>query len=215
MKYKIEGGNLSLELVKNKVPGLTSFYEEYTHLEMEKKYQHLFLLNIKNDVENGYLHQNVFGKKEIIPFEEEYYINYPGGRIDCIFYAVNDNLITDIYLIELKVDSKVLGGTNGIPTHLSDIDDIDDNVFYSTLLEYINERNQILNDKYIPYNYSEDFNKHFFVIVGRYKCSEKYIKKLVSDLNDEKSSLYKNVKINGKKKEPISQIAKRLRKKRS
>lgn len=213
---KKRGGKLSVEKVKNLIPSLTKFYEDYTHVEKEKKYQHLFLLNIKNNEENGYLYENIFGKKEITPFEEEYYINYPGGRIDCVFYAVKDNVITDIYLIELKVDDKVLGGTNGIPTHLIDIENIEENSFYNRLLEYINERNELLYSNYIPYKYLKNFNKHFFVIIGRNECEKKDIKSLVSSLNNEESDLYKTVKLKENiNNEPINQIVKRLRRKRS
>lgn len=211
-KYEIKGGDLiSAEHVKTVIPELTSFYEKYTKYEEEKKYQHLFLLNIKNNKKEGYMYENIFGKKEIKPFEEEYYIKYPGGRIDCIFYATEDDLITDIDLIELKVDDKVLGGSNGITTHLIDIENIDKETFIDELLDRINYRNYYLNnDIENKYRYSDDFSIHFFVIIGRNRCSNEEIQHLVNDLNNKTSDLYRTVKVKGRKNEPIKNIANRI-----
>lgn len=211
-KYETKGGDLiSFENIKATIPEITSFYEKYTKYEEEKKYQHLFLLNIKNNKKEGYLHENIFGRKEVKSFEEEYYIKYPGGRIDCIFYSVEVDLITDIYLIELKVDEKVLGGSNGIPTHLIDIENMNKDEFNTELLKRINYRNKYLNnDIENRYRYSNNLNTHFFVIIGRNRCSKEKIQQLVNDLNDKTSDLYKSVKIKNRENEPIKDIANRI-----
>lgn len=109
----------------------------------EKKYQHTFMLNAINEKNL----KNFFGIEskniELYPFEQEYgitnynkdraknpdgqtekEIGYKSGRVDCVFYSVEENKLKDIYLIELKIDSGVIGGENGVYTHLDDIDSL-------------------------------------------------------------------------------------------
>lgn len=85
--------------------------------ELEKKYQHQFMLFGKNL-------KDIFGDSDnLYYFEQEYGIKNENksGRIDCVFYRILEGTLKEIYLIELKVDEKVILGNNGILTHLKDI----------------------------------------------------------------------------------------------
>lgn len=170
--YKDKNRFFDEKLVSN-LQSLMNTYENFTKFENEKKYQHQFLVTTTKIGS---------GKDEItdlIPFEEEYFIvdgKEKDGRIDCVFYKENNNMITDIYLIEIKVDEEVLGGSNGLHKHISDIKKLyKDNKsqgFYKRLLKQINDRRKILFDK----EYDNDFespnvlkriNCNFIVIVGK------------------------------------------------
>ena len=62
--------------------------------------------------------------KDILPFEEEYCTNEGSkdkGRIDCSYVIINNKKLTDIYLVELKVNDGVVDGTNGVNKHFIDI----------------------------------------------------------------------------------------------
>lgn len=171
--------NITMEQLKNNAKKLCSFYEENTKIDLEKKYQHKFLLY---KFEKG----NLFNK-EVHSFEEEYYIDEDNkdGRIDCIFYAAEGNYISDIYLIEIKVDTKVFAGKNGLHKHILDIMNIDNknDRFYEELIKRINYRNQVLG-KYSKYKYKDNFNKHFYFVVGRYEDSIDRIIKCLNRMNN-------------------------------
>ena len=167
--------------------------------ELEKKYQHQFMLSGKS-------FKSIFGTKGFIePFEQEYPIkNKKGilkekaGRIDAIFTRISGNVLEDIYMIELKVNDDVILGSNGVMTHLDDINSfmIDDTknkdgeTQKDTLLNNIVYRYKELNNK--PSNF--DFKKkepryHFYTVCG-YTSEEKKdnvykkIKKLFNINND-------------------------------
>lgn len=184
-----------------KIPDLVKMYVTYTKYEKEKYYQHLFLLNLNNDKINEESYRTIFGDKDVIPFEEEYYIvdgkeSDNNGRIDCVFYSKNGKSITDIYLIELKVDTGVIGGANGIHKHLLDIEHIDElnKSFFDNLIERINYRNECLdNEKYIPLD-GKNYNAHFYIIIGKNKSSNDQIESKVKSLRDINSSTYNEVK---------------------
>ena len=147
---------------------MSSSYEK-SKIDKEKKYQHLFLKNIKNNKE-------LFGDKSCIcSFEEEYYIDEINndGRIDCIFYNKDKNNIKDIYLIELKVDTTVFAGKNGIHKHLLYIKNIpnfdkkNNTNFYDNLLDRINYRNKVLDPSSEVLKYDERYEKHFYIVLGQ------------------------------------------------
>lgn len=158
---------------------------------LEKKYQQQFMLNAsKSDI---FL-------KSVIPFEEEYpLINYKRkendicktGRIDTVFYSYQKKEITDIYLIELKVDEKVILGNNGVLTHLDDIQNIIDNCnkkqkkFFDDLIKNINYTNSILGILQCDFKYSKNLKIHFYTICGfTNKDSRKLVKDLISKLSN-------------------------------
>lgn len=155
--------------------------------ELEKKYQHQFMLYGNKT--------NIFPKEEnhtINHFEQEYYLKNKyrfivkggtrknkEGRIDCIFYKIDEtvNKITDIYLIELKVDETVVLGDNGVMTHLDDIKAIIKEAYeekntkwFKELRDRIEYRRKILiNDSEYKLNNSKekiDYNIHFYTIFG-------------------------------------------------
>ena len=146
-------------------------YEEKTGEELEKKYQHQFMLspNVLTKFSN-------MGITNLIPFEEEYYINEgkdeeKNGRLDCIFVRPKE---MEIYLIELKVNDSVIGTfgkeEHGIDEHIKDITKLCSNKdklnkFLSTL---INRFNNTQNELY-GQNYNFDLNKvkvKFYTIIA-------------------------------------------------
>ena len=153
------------------------------HDELEKKYQHQFM--ISNNTKK--LFELMDKNKNVSAFEEEYYIiekfsktNFikmdGNGRIDAIYIGEKESKVTDIYLIELKVNENVVGGNNGIHKHLDNIKDLfsEDNkegrkLFFETMLERYENRNKILIDKnYIVKNKKnlEDITYHFYTVIG-------------------------------------------------
>ena len=169
--------------------------------ELEKKYQHQFLLygnktNLFSDTNST-----------VLPFEQEYYIiqeskSKYNGRIDCIFYGYKDNLLTDIYLIEIKVDDSVLGLGNGIHKHLIDIYYLKDKylnnedknygkTFFKNLISRINTRRDILGDNKLVV--SEKLEVHFYTVIGLCAVSKDDIHSYLNNLNDINSSEYKGV----------------------
>jgi len=146
---------------------------------LEKKYQHLFMLHGNKDT-------NVFKPKEnciIIPFEQEYNlknkIRNKEGRIDCVFYQFDkiNKKITDIYLIELKVNEDVVAGNNGVLTHLDDIQSIINNKkYFLNMINFIEYRMQklIYDDTFILKNSKSniDFKIHFYTIFGFTKTNK-------------------------------------------
>ena len=152
-------------------------YEKQTTINKEKKYQHQFMLNSYDEILNIY------------PFEEEYYIKEKGiedndfledeknGRIDSILYKMENKLLTDIYLIELKVNGDVVAGENGVLTHLDDIKNLINKTdfekqnkedFFYKLKKRINYRVSQLYDFELENNdFSQiDYNIHFYTIIA-------------------------------------------------
>lgn len=153
------------------------------HDELEKKYQHQFMLSDNTKKLFGKIDDN----KKVYPFEEEYYIiedfskSYfkkmdGNGRIDAIYIGEKDGKVTDIYLIELKVNENVVGGNNGIHKHLDNIKDLfsEDNekgrkLFFKTMIERYENRNKLLIDKNytVENKYSlSDITYHFYTVIG-------------------------------------------------
>lgn len=142
--------------------------------ELEKKYQHLFMLY-------GDKATNIFDKTAY-PFEEEYEIKKEKGtdkgRVDCVFYSIDKNTLkmTDLYLIEIKVDETVIAENNGVLTHLCDIRHNVNNIkYFNEIVERIEYR--IKNKAAYDYGFKirdienfklnkEGYNKHFYTIVG-------------------------------------------------
>ena len=171
--YKSVPKKLTLEKIKTNSQKLIKNYEIFTKIELEKKYQHQFLLHHHQDT-------NLF-PTEVIPFEEEYYITEGentkkfkldnNGRIDCIFYSITkENKLTDLYLIEIKVDDKVIDAKNqpGILEHLQDINTLMTNqelksYFLTTLIDNINYRRETLGEKRIV---EEKVKIHFYTVIG-------------------------------------------------
>lgn len=216
-KFNKKRKELTLEEIKRTVPELVKDYFKYTKPEIEKYYQHLFLL-YKD--ENDLRKKRLFSNKIVKPFEEEYYIvekkekvkNNNFGRIDCVFYTDDGEYITDIYLIEIKVDTNVIGGSNGLHKHLLDIchiNDMNEN-FYKDIIDRINDRNEILYKSHTQLKMSKDLKKYFFIVIGRNNSSIEDIEQNIKYLNDEKSSLYKGVKkkINKKYKNEVEPLTK-------
>lgn len=143
-------------------------YEIQTKTEKEKRYQHLFMTS--NILANKYA-----DFENIYRFEEEYYTDRGGessdrGRIDCVFVKINENINenkpnAELYLIELKVDNKVIGSSNGVNKHLIDIKNLENNQnFISDLEKNINDRRRILEE---GTEIKIDKNKiHFWTIIA-------------------------------------------------
>ncbi len=195
--YKDKNKIFDEELVY-KLETLMSNYENYTKFENEKKYQHQFLITTTK------IGRGKDEISELIPFEEEYFIvdeKEKDGRIDCVFYKENNNMITDIYLVEIKVNEEVLGGSNGLHKHISDIKKLYKNSkfqsFYKRLLKQINDRRKILFDKeydndFDSSNLLDNINCNFVVIVG--KTYENFdIQTYLNLLNEPKEKLKKNL----------------------
>ena len=100
------------------------------------------------------------------------------GRIDCIVYKYktgnnNERLISDIYMIELKVNCDIILGDNGVMTHLEDINaflNLDGKCIktyqyydYDTLEKRINDRIEILDGGKANF---KNVSKHFYTIIG-------------------------------------------------
>ena len=210
VKNRIKSTNFSYSIkIENKLNTLIDTVENaidnYNGADcLEKKYQQQFMLNASKS--------NIFSKP-VVPFEEEYPLtnyhrkekdSYKTGRIDTVFYSHKNNEITDIYLIELKVDEKVILGNNGVLTHLDDIQDIIDNRnakqknFFDELIKNINDTNIILNTLPGNLEYSKDLKIHFYTICGftndksRVMVDES-MKKLSNSLKI--NELYKNKKL--------------------
>ncbi len=181
-------------------------YEYEGKGELEKQYQHIFMLHGNKDT--GMFEKNN-ENCEIYPFEQEYAIinwnkpknesednksasNYKRGRIDCIFYQYDkkENKLTDIYLIEIKVNEKVALGSNGVLTHLEDIaslfidkdghiDETRTTNYFDQLVKRIQYRYNVLNNTDITFNNKWDgtkynFNIHFYTLFS-YTDSEEVV----------------------------------------
>ena len=110
-----------LEILKKSI---CAAIDSYTGKEeLEKKYQHQFLLEAPSILD-------IFPKGKVEYFEQEFGIKnprphkkkaYKSGRVDCIFYRLEENKLLDIYFVELKVNDEVVLGENGVLTHLDDM----------------------------------------------------------------------------------------------
>lgn len=211
LKWNKQPKKIGIEDIKKFVPKLIKDYFEYTKPEIEKYYQHLFLL-YKDEL--CLRSKKMFSKNNVKPFEEEYYIDEinKDGRIDCIFYKDDQTFITNIYLIEIKVDTNVIGNSNGLHKHLLDIRHINDmnEDFYKTIIERINYRNKILYNCNTELEAATNLKKHFFIVIGRNNSSVEKIESSIIDLSDETSALYKNVqsKINKKYQDEVEPLFK-------
>lgn len=111
--------------------------------------------------------------KNIYRFEEEYYTseenNNDKGRIDCIFAKIDENskdyYNTEIYLIELKVDEKVIDMNNGINKHLIDIGKLKFDKFIKNLEERIKYRRKEVLEKDTPIKINP-YKFHFWTIIA-------------------------------------------------
>lgn len=152
-------------------------YEKCTRINLEKKYQHQFILGAHNS-----------SLLDMYPFEEEYYIkekkageasnDEKNGRIDAVLYKRKENVLEDIYLIELKVDEKVIADNNGVLTHLDDIknlitnidfNNIDEKNFFYILKDRIEYRIKALEDSNFEFKNDKnkiDYKIHFYTIMG-------------------------------------------------
>ncbi len=154
--------------------------------KLEKKYQHYFMLKANES-------KALFPREDdevVVHFEQEYGIinknpiigkknekDYKTGRIDCIFYKYKMTKekifnVSDIYLVEIKVDDSVILGNNGVMTHLEDIkafldykeDETPKKYDITTLTERIDYRNKALYDcKCTNFN---DTKVHFYTVIG-------------------------------------------------
>ena len=173
--------NIELDKMCEDIKMLISKYEDYTDIEKEKKYQHFFLIHDFNKTE----YKDIFNEN-VLPFECEYYIDEKkkDGRIDAIFYSYKDKTITDLYLIELKVDTKVLGGSNGIHKHLLDIKNINklNHNFYNDLEARIKYRHEFIYKQDLEFE--KNYNKYFYIITGQCDTTKKEIINSLKTLNN-------------------------------
>lgn len=137
--------------------------------ELEKKYQHQFMLKTEESTD---IFKDRMG---IFPFEQEYSINDKHGRIDSIFTRIIEDSLEDVYLIELKVNDTVLLGSNGIMKHLDDINyfvtdeskDRNGKNQKQLLLENIRYRYEVLCDKSPNFQFKNSNPRfHFYIIIG-------------------------------------------------
>lgn len=166
-----------LDIFKKAVKKSIINYEKQTTINKEKKYQHQFMLGSRDSILNIY------------PFEEEYYIkekesedttsdeNEKNGRIDSVLFKMENKVLTDVYLIELKVNAEVVAGENGVLTHLDDIKNLINKTnfekqnkedFFYKLKKRINYRLSELYDfELLNKDFSLiDYNIHFYTIVA-------------------------------------------------
>ncbi len=185
-------------------------YEKNTKEELEKKYQHYFMLS-------KMLQNN--GLPKCQAFEEEYYTfesdgekneGKDRGRIDCIFLEPKKSQ-SEIYLIELKVNEGVIGKVNdleehGINTHLYDIDKLlknDDklnlNDFLKNIVNRYNYRNKILGN-FNRIHDSEKCNLHYWIICAingkDFDEEQKHAKKVLNKIKKlEKDDVMNKLKV--------------------
>ena len=172
-KQELERINKFNNSIKNSIEQ----YEKLTKEELEKKYQHHFMIS-----------NNTLGKldsfKDLYRFEEEYYTDESNskeedrGRVDCVFLKIDDDILTDIYLIELKVNESVVGKSNGIHKHLIDVEKLLSNEtkkhnFIEKLYERVSFRRKIEGLtplKELKKEEQKDFynkiNFHFYTVIS-------------------------------------------------
>lgn len=153
--------------------------EDYilTRKDSEKSYQQK-LMEIMNDRNSKkHLEKEIFDGENIEPFEMEYVI-YAKGKNDKDVEARIDNLAVKnnvLVMLELKMGTKVISGTNGIHKHLLDLCNIferEKNIL-NQIAYHINQRNKILKDYEIDkkYRINEGKNiilkgKEYYIICG-------------------------------------------------
>lgn len=168
-------------------------YEVNTKMEFEKNYQHQFMVcNIRNKCD---LFQDIY------KFEEEYYTNEsgrePAGRVDNIFIKIDEEKREgEVYLIELKVNEAVIGGTNGVHKHLIDIEKLYRNnkknlrIFLRNLKNRVNYRRKVLEGKPSIKLRSDKINFWVVIAIAEDKLSlvdnAILVKTRVNDLYDKK-----------------------------
>ena len=182
---------VEIETFETDIKNAVKNYEKVTGTEVEKKYQHYFMIS-------KLLNRKLKNFKNIYRFEEEYYTSEKKnddenkGRIDCVFAKIDENskscYNTEIYLIELKVDENVIDGTNGINKHLIDIGKINFNEFKERLEARINyRRKQVLGEDIADIKINP--NKfHFWTIIAisNKKHAENVAEKLIKLTDKEK-----------------------------
>lgn len=159
--------------------------------EEEKNYQHQFMLD--DLILDKFKSINI---DNLYRFEEEYYTkdNEERGRIDSMFISKNGE---DIYIIELKVNDNVIGGTNGIHKHLIDIENLyfENNIdnFITELKDIVDYRREVLDEDKIIWK--EDTKVHFYTVIA---CDNNGIKnkieKMLNAFNEKDSQELANVK---------------------
>lgn len=145
-------------------------YLEYVKKE-EKKYQHIFMTNEK-------YYQRI--NKEILPFEEEYCTNEGSkdkGRIDCSYVIINNKKLTDIYLVELKVNDGVVDGTNGVNKHFIDIN------------KMLKNKNKFIKNVRDRVEYQLSYNKNKIKLNGNPKL---HFDTIIAITNKDKETLVLN-----------------------
>lgn len=165
--------------------------------EEEKNYQHQFMLD--DLILDKFRKLNI---ENLYRVEEEYYTkdNEERGRIDSMFISKDGE---DIYIIELKVNDNVIGGTNGIHKHLIDIENLylENNIdnFIKDLKEIVDYRRiELDEDKII---WKEEINVHFYTVIACDSNDMKdKIEKMLDAFNNKDSQELTNVK-NAIKKE--------------
>ena len=159
--------------------------------EEEKNYQHQFMLD--NLILDKFKKINI---DNLYRFEEEYYTkdNEERGRIDSMFISKNGE---DIYIIELKVNDNVIGGTNGIHKHLIDIENL---YFEKNIDNFIKDLKDIVDYRRIELDedkiiWKEEINVHFYTVIACDSNDMKdKIEKMLDAFNNKDSQELVNVK---------------------
>ena len=166
-----------LELFEKNIKNSVEKYELNTHVELEKKYQHLFMIS-------DFLFKKCPEFSSIYRFEEEYYTNelakseYDRGRLDVLFIKIDEaKKIGELYIIELKVNDRVLGDKNGLHKHYIDIRKLND--FYLenflTLLEKrLKFRIEILENKKEKITIDRN-HLHFWTVISISKEEKSFL----------------------------------------
>ncbi len=169
-------------------------YKKTSCRKLEKTYQHYFMLRAKEmkdlfavkegefidyfEQEYGIYNPNVFGAEKFMSDQKK----DKTGRIDCIVYKYRKNgntrVISDIYMIELKVNCDVVLGNNGVMTHLEDIkaflnlNTTDKWRYYDylTLEKRISDRIKIISGEEVNL---DKVAKHFYTVIGYTNKDEK------------------------------------------
>lgn len=163
--------------------------QAYNDESSEKIYQQKIINQFNKCTENkisGVKNcENIDGVANDESFELEYYlydyinekpnIGTYKGRIDCIFVRG-----TELILCEVKYDTGVIDGTNGIHKHLHDVNYCLDSKTkrdraLNQIKEYIKYRNQYINDidKTIELENIKNIEKFKFVIICGYSSESK------------------------------------------
>lgn len=174
-------------------------YVDYVKDEVEKHYQFQFMLQdeTKKKIKHAILtdsekipYQKVTKNlyQTIYPFEQEYFILKKSGRIDTIFLDVKENQHADLYLIELKVNESVIGGTNGVHKHLSDIYRLlnkKNEEFRKEIKGYIDYRRKALDESEI-----KKIDKiHFWTVIGTTDNNHKKVSEKLLQFYNQKESI--------------------------